>query len=109
MATKKKPLEMTPLQALNRLVRLNAEPSLIVQTARMLVDNQLTIDAKQGPDSALNNDVVQAIWALATALDRLATENETLRRKLRRDNRRPAKKPAGELLKKEPEPAQLPS
>jgi hypothetical protein len=104
MATKKKPIEMTNMQMLNRLVRMNAPTRLVVNTARTLVDHQMEIDAENGPTNPITNETVQVIWALATALDRLNTENETLQRKLRRDNRRTAK-PKTEMLKKTPEQA----
>lgn len=109
MATKNEPVEMTRLQRLAHLVRLEAPPKLIVHTAKTALKNCLDHDEFENMSSPTTMDAAMAIWTLATAYAKLHTENETLKRRLRRDTRKTAKKPVGELLKKEPEPAQLPS
>lgn len=109
MATKKKPVQMNNMQLLAHVVRRGAPPSVIVDAAKTMVQNCMNHDECEGPIAPFSTDSAMAVWTLATAYAKLHAENETLKRRLRRDNRRPAKKPAGEILKKEPEPAQLPS
>jgi hypothetical protein len=110
MSTKKQSIEMNRLQRINHLVRYGAPVNIVVNEARLLTDSVMDADNENGPDrntaAALWHDISAAVWALSTRLSALTRENETLKRKLRRDNRKPAKKPQPELLKKEPEVTQ---
>ena len=104
MTAKKKPIvEMTNMQVLHRMVCGDAPAALIVNGARCLIENFMDADEAHGPKHPYTHDSLQVIWALATKLKRLAAENETLQGKLRRGNRKPAKKSLSEMLKKTPE------
>lgn len=101
---KKQPIvEMTNMQLLYRLVCGGAPAALIVNSARRLIENFMDGDEEHGPKYAYTHDSLQVIWALATKVKQLAAENETLQGKLRRGNRKPAKKSLSEMLKKTPE------
>lgn len=104
MATKKKPTEMTPWQRVTMLVRTEAHPAVIQSEVKKLLTDRLEKESRDGP-AGLPIDPFVAVWSLASALSKLAMENETLKRRLRRDTRRGSKKPAGELMKKETEPS----
>lgn len=99
MATKKKNTpEMTRYQFITALIRTDAPPAMIQNEVRKLVDSRLEHDSHAGP-AGTSIDGVMTLWSLATAFTKLAAENETLKRRLRRDNRKTAK-PKAELLKK---------
>lgn len=103
MTAKKKPVvEMTEMQMLHRLVCSAAPAAMIVNSARLLVENAMDSDEDHGPKHPYTHDALQVIWALATKVKQLAGENETLQNKLRRGNRKPAK-PQPAMLKKTPE------
>jgi hypothetical protein len=102
-AKKKKPVEMTNAQLLNHVIRLGAPPHVIVSTAKTHLQHCMKYDESEGPSSPRTMDTAMALWTLATAYAKLHAENETLQGKLRRGNRKPANKPAAELLKKTPE------
>lgn len=98
MTTKNKPVEMTTLQRITHLVRLGARAELIVNEAKKMMTYRMGVDVAEGPND-IGIDGAVAIWTLATALSHLETENETLKRRLRRDTRK-TDKPKAELLKK---------
>lgn len=110
MATKKRIPEMTPLQVLNRALRTGAPAAEIRNTCNDVMAAMVAEDATQGPVSSVSADFVMALHTMTARLQLLERENETLKRKLRRDNRRSSGKPAAELLKKtatpEPQPVQ---
>lgn len=108
MATKNKLVQMNNMQLLAHVVRMGAPPNVIVSTAKTMLQNCMDHDEYEGPIAPKSIDAAMAIWTLATAYAKLHTENETLKRRLRRDNRKTANKPAGELLKKTPEVAFIP-
>lgn len=104
MTIKKRTItEQTPIQSLYAMVRNGVSTDRIVVASRALVIARMGCDENHGPHMSGGNDYVQTIWVLATALNRLRIENEVLQGKLRRGNRKPANKPAAELLKKTPE------
>lgn len=105
MATKKRIPEMTILQTLNRALREDAPAAVIRDYCNKLVDNLLHMDATDRLASGMTADFVMALHTMTAKLQSFERENETLKRKLRRDNRRTGKKPEAELLKKTPEPA----
>lgn len=107
--TKQTPVEpaMTDLQILNHALRRGLPVQTVVDRCRTLLDKSLTADATEGParhnGTANMTDVAMALWTMAAQLAALSRENETLKRKLRRDNRRGNKgRPTPELLKKTP-------
>ena len=103
MVTKKRRPEMTTLQLLNRAVRNTAPVDTIMEYCACLVKQLLDRDTNDKPASAQDADFIMALHAMASNMKALARENETLKRKLRRDNRRAGIKSQPELLKKEPE------
>lgn len=105
--TKHKQAQMTPFQEINHLLRKNAATNEIVAICRKLMLEQLDLDITYGPGIPHIADFKVALWAMATKLHELNRENDTLKRKFRRDTRKSGGKPQPELLKKEPEqPAQ---
>ena len=109
MTTKKRTIiEQTPIQLLYDMVRNGVSTDRIVAASRALVISRMGCDENLGPHMSGGNDYVQTIWVLATALNRLRIENETLQGKLRRGNRQPVKKSLAEMLKKTPETAPQP-
>lgn len=110
MATKKRTPEMTTMQLINRAIRDGASGIVISDFCNDLMDHAVSADVETGLVPAPIMDSVIALHTMAAKLRLLERENETLKRKLRRDNRRPSAKPAAELLKKtatpEPQPVQ---
>ena len=107
-AKKRTIIEQTPIQVLYDMVRNGVSTDRIVNAARALVTTRMYCDENHGPHMSGGNDYVQTIWVLATALNRLRIENETLQGKLRRGNRNPAKQSLSAMLKKTPETAPQP-
>lgn len=103
MVTKKRAPEMTPLQMINRAIREDESSAVIRKHCDTLVGNMLRLDATVKPVLPMNAEFVMALHAVIARLQSVERENETLKRKLRRDNRRTSSKPKPELLKKEPE------
>lgn len=108
MATKKKstgdnPLHestMSPFQHVAHLVRSGADTKAIQSYARAMARAAIDVDVEVGYVSEFHNDAIAAIWVLTVALGRLEAENATLRKRLSRAPKPAAKKPAGELMKK---------
>lgn len=101
MATKKRTFEMTTLQRFNRALRSDASAEELRNICNVVMANMVAEDQTGGPVSPLSADFVMALHTMTARLQCLERENETLKRKLRRDNRRTAPKPQAELLKKE--------
>jgi hypothetical protein len=105
--TKHKSHEMTPYQQLSHLLRKDAEPDLIIGVCRGLMLEQFEMDIEDGPEIPHIADIKFALWTMATKVNALQREIETLKRRVRRERQHKSEKPQGELLKKEPEqPAQ---
>ncbi len=100
--TKQKPVEMTRYQKLNHLLRLNAPIDVIVNTCRNCMIDQIDADKEDGPGNPHSADIRLALWTMATKLNAMHREIETIKRRGRRE-RQKAVKPQAELLKKTPE------
>lgn len=107
MATSKPAkIEMSALQVLNHAIRNGAPVSVIIKHCRGILDGVLNNDAAHGPAATANSSDVDAalsLWGMATQLGALARENETLKRRLRRDRQRATSGAQSNLLKKTPE------
>lgn len=103
MPTKRNIAEMNHYQKIQHAVRSGADTAKILELCRQPINKMMAHDTESGPGFATSADTLMALWAVAARLNDVARENETLKRRLRRDNRRTSSKPQAELLKKVPE------
>lgn len=99
--TKQKPLEMTRYQKLNHLLRYSAPMDTIIEVCRNCMLDQFNTDEEGGPGNPHGADIKLALWTMATKMNAMHREIETLKRRVRREKQHKAAKPQGELMKKD--------
>ena len=100
--TKNKPIEMTRYQKLNHLLRYDAPMNTVLEVCRNSLLDQLDADKEDGPGNPHSADIRLAMWTMATKLNAMQREIETLKRRVRREKQHKADKPQGALMKKDP-------